>query len=266
MWARMRKATLSDAVGDAAWAILAPLLAPVTRRGRPRRHGRRLVLEAVFDVRRGGLAWRLLPGHFPPWRGVDDQFRRWRQAGLWERINAALRERARGRSPGAARSRARRSSTARPPGRARPAASAARTAAKGSAAASGILGSTRRASSGTPVSIRPTRTIGAPPRPCSTASVSAFPRSPAGSPTGPARALAHGSKGSSAGGWRSSNGRAAGCGRRSTSHHPRCRSASRCCPSAGSWRGRSRGSGDSVGRPRTGSGWRPPPRPGSTSP
>ena len=98
MWARMRKATLSDAVGDAAWAILAPLLAPVTRRGRPRRHDRRLVLEAVFDVRRGGLAWRLLPGHVPPWRGVDDQFRRWRQAGLWERINAALRERGRRRA------------------------------------------------------------------------------------------------------------------------------------------------------------------------
>lgn len=99
MWARMSKATLSYAVSDAEWAILAPLLAPVTRRGRRRRHDRRLVLGAVFDVRRGGLAWRLLPGPFPPWRGVDDPFRRWRQAGLWERINAALRERGDHRPP-----------------------------------------------------------------------------------------------------------------------------------------------------------------------
>jgi putative transposase len=54
-----------------------------------------LVLEAIFYVLRGGLAWRLLPAQFPPWSSVYDQFRRWRQTGTWERINDALRERAR---------------------------------------------------------------------------------------------------------------------------------------------------------------------------
>jgi putative transposase len=91
----MSKATSSYALSDAEWAILAPLLAPATRRGRPRQHDRRLVLEAIFYVLRGGLAWRLLPAQFPPWSCVYDQFRRWRQAGTWERINDALRERAR---------------------------------------------------------------------------------------------------------------------------------------------------------------------------
>jgi putative transposase len=91
----MSKATLSYALSDAEWAILAPLLAPATRRGRPRQHDRRLVLEAIFYVLRGGLAWRLLPAQFPPWSSVYDQFRRWRQTGTWERINDALRERAR---------------------------------------------------------------------------------------------------------------------------------------------------------------------------
>ena len=102
MWARMNEASFSYALSDAEWAILAPLLAPVARRGRPRRHNRRLVLEAIFYVLRGGLAWRLLPECFPPWASVYDQFRRWRRAGTWERVNHALRERARalaGRSP-----------------------------------------------------------------------------------------------------------------------------------------------------------------------
>jgi putative transposase len=89
-------------VNDAEWAILAPLLASPTRRGRPPRHDRRLVLNAVLYVLRGGIAWRLLPERFPPWPGVYDQFRRWRRAGLWQRVNGALRERARtlaGRAP-----------------------------------------------------------------------------------------------------------------------------------------------------------------------
>ena len=98
----MSEASLSYAPSDAAWAILAPLLEPPTRRGRPRVPERRLVLDAVLHVLRGGLAWRLLPEHFPPWRGVYDQFRRWRRGGIWQRINDALRERARklaGRAP-----------------------------------------------------------------------------------------------------------------------------------------------------------------------
>jgi putative transposase len=89
-------------LGDAEWTILAPLLAPPTRRGRPRLHDRRLVLDAIFYVLRGGIAWRLLPERFPPWWSVYDQFRRWRRAGTWRRINDALRERARelaGRKP-----------------------------------------------------------------------------------------------------------------------------------------------------------------------
>jgi transposase len=98
----MREASSSYALSDAEWAILAPLLAPATRRGRPRVHERRLVLEAIFYVLRAGLAWRLLPERFPPWASVYDQFRRWRRAGTWARVNDALRERARalaGRAP-----------------------------------------------------------------------------------------------------------------------------------------------------------------------
>ena len=89
-------------LSDGEWAILAPLLTPPTRRGRPRKHDLRRVLNAILYILRGGEPWRLLPHEFPPWQSVYDHFRRWRQKGTWRHINDALRLRARmlaGRSP-----------------------------------------------------------------------------------------------------------------------------------------------------------------------
>jgi transposase len=88
-------ATYASDLSDAEWAILAPLLKPATRRGRPRRHSVRIVIDAILYVLRGGIAWRLLPRDFPPWRTVYDQFRRWRRNGVWKRVNDVLRGRAR---------------------------------------------------------------------------------------------------------------------------------------------------------------------------
>src|SRR5215207_1274808 len=89
-------------LSDAEWAMLAPLLAPTTRRGRPRHHDLRLVLNAILYILRGGEPWRLLPHEFPPWQSVYDHFRRWRQRGTWRHVNDVLRPRARmlaGRDP-----------------------------------------------------------------------------------------------------------------------------------------------------------------------
>jgi putative transposase len=63
--------------------------------GRPRVHGTREVLNAIFYIVRGGCPWRLLPHDFPPWKTVYHYFRAWRLNGTWERMHAALRERAR---------------------------------------------------------------------------------------------------------------------------------------------------------------------------
>ena len=60
--------------------------------GRPRLHGLRAILDAVFYVLKSGCPWRLLPREFPPWKTVYDWFRRWRIDGTWERLNAELRE------------------------------------------------------------------------------------------------------------------------------------------------------------------------------
>jgi transposase len=52
--------------------MLAPLLPAAGstggRGGRPEKWDRRLVLDAIFYLVRGGIAWRALPADFPPHR------------------------------------------------------------------------------------------------------------------------------------------------------------------------------------------------------
>jgi transposase len=62
------------------------------RAGRPEKHPRRLVLDAIFYLVRGGIAWRQLPAGFPPPTTVYDRFRAWAKAGVWQVIHDALRD------------------------------------------------------------------------------------------------------------------------------------------------------------------------------
>jgi putative transposase len=89
-------------LSDHEWRCISPHLPQPTGWGRPRVHGLRAILDAIFYVLKSGCAWRLLPQDFPPWKTVYDWFRRWRIDGTWERLNAELRERLRlglGRDP-----------------------------------------------------------------------------------------------------------------------------------------------------------------------
>ena len=96
-----RKPYPSD-LTDEQWAILEPLVPPPAPRGRPREVDIREVINAVFYLNRGGIAWRLLPHDFPPWKTVYNYFAAWRDDGTWEAMLTALRERVRvaaGREP-----------------------------------------------------------------------------------------------------------------------------------------------------------------------
>ena len=75
---------------DAEWAIVAPFLPPPARTGRPRQWPMREIMNAVFYVLRGGIAWRLLPTDFPPMTTVYGWFLRFRREGLFETINHHL--------------------------------------------------------------------------------------------------------------------------------------------------------------------------------
>ncbi len=77
------------------YVILEPLLPAPKARGRHRSVDLHEVLNAIFYILRGGVPWRMLPAGYPPWKTVFHYFRLWRLNGLWETINAALRERVR---------------------------------------------------------------------------------------------------------------------------------------------------------------------------
>jgi putative transposase len=70
--------------------------------GRPPRHDRRELVNAMLYVLRAGETWRLLPHDFPPWQPVYHHFWLWQLGGTWERIHTTLRKQARlrqGRTP-----------------------------------------------------------------------------------------------------------------------------------------------------------------------
>ena len=84
---RPRRAYPTD-LSDAEWRLLEPLSPPVKPGGRPARHTRRELLNAIAYAiaywMRSGCAWRLLPHDLPPWQTVYHYFRLWRRDGLWE--------------------------------------------------------------------------------------------------------------------------------------------------------------------------------------
>jgi putative transposase len=74
-------------LSDDEWRCIGPHLPKSKGRGRPKIHGSRAILNAVFYILKSGCPWRL---------------RKWRIDGTFEHINAALRERLRslsGRNP-----------------------------------------------------------------------------------------------------------------------------------------------------------------------
>ena len=95
-------AVYSSSVTDAEWAILEPLLpAPGStagRGGRPEKHCRRVIVDAILYIVRGGIGWRQLPVEFPPAGTVYAVFARWARSGGWQRILDALRDRLRVRA------------------------------------------------------------------------------------------------------------------------------------------------------------------------
>jgi len=87
---------------DEQWALIEPLLPPVSTGGRPEKHPRRAVVDAILYVVRTGCAWRQLPTDFPPWQTVYWYFNRWEEAKATEKILPLVRAQLRvqeGRNP-----------------------------------------------------------------------------------------------------------------------------------------------------------------------
>jgi transposase len=86
----------SSSITDAQWRVLEPLLpAPGNTTGKggcPEKHPRRVILDAIFYLVRGGIAWRQLPKDFPPHQTVYGFFSRWVKSDAWQRLHDALRD------------------------------------------------------------------------------------------------------------------------------------------------------------------------------
>ena len=79
-------------ITDALWAELGPLVAAAKRSAAGAKPGvpDRLFLEAVLYRARTGVAWRDLPDSFGDWNAVFQRAKRWRLAGVWNRLFESL--------------------------------------------------------------------------------------------------------------------------------------------------------------------------------
>ncbi len=84
------KRSYSTDLTDAEWAVIKPLMPEPCRCGRPRAWPLREIMNAIFYVLRGGVAWRLLPNDLPPRTTVYRWFATWRDTGLFESMNHLL--------------------------------------------------------------------------------------------------------------------------------------------------------------------------------
>ena len=78
-------------VTDEEWEILEPLIPGEKPGGRPQEIARREIVNAILYVLRSSCPWRMLPHDLPRWFTAHWYFRQWKQQGIWEQVNAALR-------------------------------------------------------------------------------------------------------------------------------------------------------------------------------
>jgi transposase len=77
---------------EAEWARLAPLL-PRRQAGKPRKDDR-LVINGILWKLATGAPGGVLPERSGPWQSVDTRYRRWRRAGIWDGMLAAVQPQA----------------------------------------------------------------------------------------------------------------------------------------------------------------------------
>ena len=73
---------------DAEWAVISPVL-PTDTRGVERVDDRR-VLNGIFWRLRTGAPWADIPARYGPYTTCGNRFRRWRKAGVWDRLLTAV--------------------------------------------------------------------------------------------------------------------------------------------------------------------------------
>ena len=239
---------------DAEWALIARMMPPRRRLGRPREVNLREIVQAIFYILSSGCQWRALPKEFPPYSTVQGYFYAWRDTGRWQQIVEALFGR---RAEGSDESQNRQlpSSIVRLHRRRRPAGHADSTPANASMDASDISLPTPTVSCWRPMFIPPTFRMSMALCRCWSACEAAFQSLNMSSPIGFIAAnslLTH--------------SRTAGRGQSRSSSDHRGSKASSSCPGAGSSSAPLHGSEDVGASPKTSKALPPPSSPGCSLP
>jgi transposase len=76
---------------DAQWAQVERVIPAPKTGGRPAKHDRREITNALLYVARTGCQWRAMPHDLPPWATVYWYFRTWKEDGTFDRLTDLLR-------------------------------------------------------------------------------------------------------------------------------------------------------------------------------
>lgn len=77
---------------DEQWKIIEPFVEYKGGTvGRPREINTRDVVDAILYVNKTGCQWCYLPKKIPHWKAVHKYFSLWRDKGIWQKMNDALR-------------------------------------------------------------------------------------------------------------------------------------------------------------------------------
>lgn len=77
-------------MSDMEWSLINPLFLIKRRGPKVELESVRTKLNGLFYINRTGCQWRYLPVEYGNWHALHEQFRRWRDSGMIERVNATL--------------------------------------------------------------------------------------------------------------------------------------------------------------------------------
>ncbi len=91
---------MGEAMDDAMWKVLRPLIEAVRPRARTPHHDLRRTVAAIIWRHRNGAAWRSVPAELGPWWAAAQTFIRWAEGAGGDRADAGHRgEQVLGRAP-----------------------------------------------------------------------------------------------------------------------------------------------------------------------
>ena len=90
----MKRKSYPRDLSDEEWSLVEPIIKEDVYRnsGSKGKYPRKEMLNAILYVLRTGCQWTDLPHDFPPWKSVYSQFLRWRDKGIFIKLNDVLRK------------------------------------------------------------------------------------------------------------------------------------------------------------------------------